>query len=98
MCADSSMIRAKTPPATLASPGSMFNTGALNTPSELGRGAREHLPEAEVRLEFVCEGEEAAVAPAKSGAPAPKGGLGGAYPRRGRDQPAPRQQRAGPGT
>lgn len=98
MCADSSMIRAKTPPATLASPGSKFNTGALNTPSELGRGAREHLPEAEVRLEFVREGEEAAVDPGESEALAPKGGVGGTYPCRGRDQPAPRQQPAGPST
>ena len=50
-------------------------------------GAREHLPETEVKLEFVCIGAQAAVAPGKSEPPAPKRGAGGTYPCRGSDPP-----------
>uniref|UniRef100_A0A8C3X4V5 HAT C-terminal dimerisation domain-containing protein n=1 Tax=Catagonus wagneri TaxID=51154 RepID=A0A8C3X4V5_9CETA len=58
VCADSSMTRARSPAAPLPSPSSKFNTRATNTPCGLGWGAG-HLPETEVKLEFVDVEEQA---------------------------------------
>lgn len=56
---DPPTTRPKSPAATVASPGSEFNTRATNTSHGLGWGARGHLLETEVKCEFVDIEEKA---------------------------------------
>lgn len=53
------MTTPQSPAATVTSPGSRFSTRATNTSCGLGWGAREDLPETEVKLEFVDIEEKA---------------------------------------
>lgn len=59
MCADSPMIRAKSPAVTLVSPDSNFSTRATNTSCGLDWGVRGCLLETEVKLDFGDVGEKA---------------------------------------
>lgn len=66
MYADSSRTRPTTPPAIPAPPSSKFDARATSAPCGLGQGARQHLPETEVKLEFTDVEEKASSGPWKT--------------------------------